>query len=164
MKDNEHRATIGRFLGMMPEVRLAYLFGSRSQGIHAPHSDYDVAVLLADGVDADFVLATIERTVRDLVGNLPVDLVDLGRAPVELAYAVISAGTLLFEHSVAARVEYEANVLSCYGDYLPILRQFRQDILRGGERATRVQRYREALGRTQRTLGALTATLHQETR
>ena len=78
---------LGSLVGMMPEVRLAYLFGSRAQGTHAPHSDYDVAVLLADGVDADFVLATIERTVRNLVGGLDVDVVDLGRAPVELAYA-----------------------------------------------------------------------------
>jgi predicted nucleotidyltransferase len=164
MNDSEVRGSISRLLGATPEVQLAYLFGSRAQGAHAPTSDYDLAVLLADGSDGDSVLANVERTVRILVGGQDVDVVDLGRAPVELAYAVISAGVVLFERSVVTRVEYEANVMGRYGDYLPILRQFRQDILRGGERATRVQRYREALGRTQRTLGALTATFHQDTR
>lgn len=43
-------------------------------------------------------------------------------------------------------------VLGKYGDYLPTLRVFQQQTLHGDAHAKRVQRYREALRRTQRTL------------
>jgi hypothetical protein len=48
-------------------------------------------------------------------------------------------------------------VLSRYGDYLPVLRAQRQSILEEGAHDRRVQRYREALGRTERALGKIRA-------
>ena len=62
---------------------------------------------------------------------------------------------------VATRVEYEAHVLSRYGDYLPVLRAQRDDILQRDKHAHRVQRYRAALGRTERTLGQIAAPRRQ---
>ena len=84
-------------------------------------------------------------------------MVLLNRAPVELAYAVVAQGTLLVEQDAATRIEYEADVLSRYADYLPVLRAQREDILKGGEHVRRVQRYRAALGRTGRSLGQIAA-------
>jgi hypothetical protein len=55
-------------------------------------------------------------------------------------------------------VEYEAHVMSVYGDYLPVLRAQREEILRGGERGTGIQRYRKALGRTRRALDEIRST------
>jgi hypothetical protein len=85
----------------------------------------------------------------------------LNRAPVELAYAVIAQGKLLYERDIATREEYEADVMSRYGDYLPVLRAQRDDILRGEGYAHRIYRYRAALGRTERTLGEIAATQGQ---
>jgi hypothetical protein len=81
-----------------------------------------------------------------------IDVVSLNDAAVELAYGVISEGEVLYEHDVETRVEYEAGTMSRYYDCLPVLRSQRRDILRGGDHAARVQRNREALGRTERTL------------
>ncbi len=59
-------------------------------------------------------------------------------------------------------IEFEANTLSLYGDMLPMLRQQKEAILRGGDRAGRIQRYREALGQTLRVLTQIGATSHPE--
>jgi len=79
----------------------------------------------------------------------------LNRAAVELAFAVISRGKLLYQRNDAERIEYEAKVMGLYFDYLPVLRSQRDDILKGGEYEARIHRYREAFGRTARTLGEI---------
>jgi hypothetical protein len=76
----------------------------------------------------------------------------LKHAPITLAYAIITAGKILYEWDLATRVEFEALVLSRYGDFLPVLRMQRDQLLEGSDYANRVQRYRRSFGRTERTL------------
>jgi uncharacterized protein len=85
-----------------------------------------------------------------------VDVIILNEAPIELAYAVIAQGVVLYQRDLATRVEYEATVMGLYGDYLPVLHQQRREILQGDDHAKRVQWYRQALGRTQRTISQIT--------
>jgi predicted nucleotidyltransferase len=145
------------------EVRLAYLFGSQVSGPVGPISDCDIAALLDRTADeAQVHVQLILEIVRALETDR-VDVVLLDRAPVELAYAVIAQGELLYQRDLATRVEFEAQVMGRYGDYLPVLRAQRDDILRGDERGTRVQRYRTALGRTERALGQIAAVQRQGT-
>jgi len=84
-----------------------------------------------------------------------IDVVHLNEAPIELAYAIIARGALLMRRDLATQVEAEAYILGRYGDYLPILRAQRRDILKGDDYEKRVRRYREALGRTRRTLSEI---------
>ncbi|MDP3046871.1 MAG: nucleotidyltransferase domain-containing protein [Chloroflexota bacterium] len=120
-------------------------------------SDYDLAVLVDDSADSAQVEARLGHAAALALGTDRVHVVPLGRAPVELAFAVISQGVVLFQRDTATRVEYEARVLSLYGDYLPVLRAQRTEILQGDGHARRVRRYRAALGRTERTLGQIAA-------
>jgi len=136
-----------------PSVVLAYLFGSRVQRNVGPLSDVDVALLLDETDETDSIHSNVRSAIGSAIYQERVDVVFLNRAPVELAYAIIANGALIYERSVAARVEYEAKIMSLYCDYLPVLRAQRADILNGEEYETRVQRYREALGRTERALG-----------
>jgi hypothetical protein len=53
--------------------------------------------------------------------------------------------------------------MSLYGDYLPILREQRRNILEDTGYDTRIQRYRAALGRTERTLREIRATQGEDT-
>ncbi len=143
------------YLAGEEEILLAYLFGSRATGTASPRSDYDIALLVRDpSLDLQ---ARLAHEIGAVLGVEQVDVVFLNRAPVELAYAVVAQGCLLYERSLAERVEFEAKVLSLYGDYLPILRRQREEILRGEGDEAGIQRYREALGRTERTLAALRA-------
>jgi len=138
-------------------ARLVYLFGSQATGDTGPKSDFDFAVLVDHSVDARRLQAVLAHELSAVLGTAAVDVVVLNRAPIELAYAVIVQGIVLFEQDAATRIEYEADVLSRYADYLPVLRAQREDILRGGEHVHRVQRYRAALGRTERALGQIAA-------
>jgi predicted nucleotidyltransferase len=139
-------------------VHLAYLFGSQADGEPGPPSDVDVGVLVERGGDEAQLQARLTHELGKTVHPLRVDVVLLHHAPIELAYAIISQGICVYQYDTLTRVEYEANVLSRYGDYLPVLRaQHRQIILEEGGHDHRVQRYREALGRTQRALGAIRA-------
>jgi len=156
LKD-ELSTIVPRFEG----VCLVYLFGSQIEGNLGPMSDYDLAVLVERTVDGRRIQA---RLAHELAHSLQVDRLDvvlLNRAPIELAYAIIAQGKVLYEQDVATRVEYEATVLSRYGDYLPVLRKQRDDILRGNDHDHRVRRYRAALGRTERTLGQIAAIQRQ---
>jgi predicted nucleotidyltransferase len=143
-------------------ARLVYLFGSQVAGDTGPMSDYDFAVLADLSVDGRRLQATLAHELSLALGTAGVDVVLLNRAPIELAYAIITQGTVVFEKDVATRVEYEAGVLSRYADYLPVLRAQREDILEGGEHVHRVQRYRAALGRTLRSLGQIAASHGQD--
>jgi predicted nucleotidyltransferase len=148
------------YFARVEQVSLAYLFGSRAGGEVGPLSDYDFGVLAAGpSVELRYRLG---RDLGRLLDAERVDLVFLNQAPVELAFTIIAQGQLLYQQSLVARVEFEAGVLSRYGDYLPILRQQRQDLLEGEQHDTRIRRYRAALGRTVRTLAAIRAAQGQE--
>lgn len=140
-----------------PAVRLVYLFGSQVSRMTGPLSDVDLAVLLAREASALHVFAQLEHLFSLALEGQTVDLVILNQAPIELAFAVIAQGRIIYQRSIAERVEYEAEVMSRYGDFLPFLRAQHRDIVRGTGNERRVQRYREALGRTQRTPGTFDA-------
>ena len=142
-------------------VCLVYLFGSQIGGNLGPMSDYDLAVLVDRAVDGRAVQTRLAHELARALQTDRVDVVLLNRASIELAYAIIAQGKVLYERDLATRVEYEATVLSRYGDYLPVLRRQRDDIMRGDDHDHRVRRYRAALGRTERTLGEIAAVQRQ---
>ncbi len=144
-------------LAKFPEVKLVYLFGSHVEGPVGPLSDYDFGVLVEDARDIPMLRARLAHELGRLLGTDRIDVVILNLAPIELAYAVIAQGRPIYQRDEATRVEYEAEVMGHYGDYLPFLRAQAEDIRRGGEHAARVQRYREALRRTERKIGQIRA-------
>jgi predicted nucleotidyltransferase len=139
-------------LADFPEISLVYLFGSQVAGKVGPMSDYDLAIFNTSPSEGFTTQVLFQHALVQLLNTERVDVVLLNRAPVELAYAIISTGELLYQKNTYTRVEFEAGVLGKYGDYLPILRCYKDQITQGDAHAKRVQRYREALGRTQRTL------------
>jgi predicted nucleotidyltransferase len=133
-------------------IDLAYLFGSRSAGKEGPISDYDIAVLFSEPHQSVQRYELMTHELNTVLKTDQVDLVVLNNAPIELRYAVIATGILAYEANVETSVEYEALTLSLYGDFLPVLRSQREDILKEGNDETGIQRYRAALGKTQHLL------------
>ncbi len=117
------------FFAARSNIRLVYLFGSRARGDAAETSDYDFGVLLGEDADSDYRYILAHELVV-LLGTSDVDVVPLREAPIELAYNIIAEGRLLFERDLEERVDFEARTISKYCDYLPILRQQREDIIR----------------------------------
>ena len=162
MEIRDLRERLPKLAADFPEISLVYLFGSRVTGRTGPRSDYDLGVMSDRESDSPTRRAALEHALAVILNTGRLDVVWLMQAPVELAFAVISAGSLLYERSAADRVEYEAMVMSRYFDYLPVLRAQRTEILAGGESGVRIQRYREALGRTERTLREIRAAQEQK--
>jgi uncharacterized protein len=137
------------------EIQLVYLFGSRVDGEIGPMSDFDFGILLLGGKMDVSLQANLAHEIAMILQTDRVDVVILNRSPIEFQYNIIAKGRRLYERDVETRVEFEANVLSRYFDYLPILRAQRDQILLGDEYDRRVQRYRKAFRRTERTLGKI---------
>jgi len=110
------------FLTAQPDVVAAYLFGSLAEGRAMPHSDVDVAILLADASDA---LAAGDRQLQ-LMGELErfadceVDVVMLNTAPPVLQHQVLASGRLLYERNRRARVDFEVRAGKVYADLQPV--------------------------------------------
>ena len=159
MKQHEIIKNLQSFISAIknkPRIDLAYLFGSRSAGEEGPTSDFDIAVLYS-GSHPSILRYELAHELKAVLKTDLVDLVVLNKAPIELRYAVIASGIVAYETSVEIRVEYEALTLSLYGDFLPVLRNQREDILKEGKDETGIQRYRAALGKTQRLLEQIRA-------
>jgi predicted nucleotidyltransferase len=116
------------FLSTQPDVVAAYFFGSLAEGRATPHSDVDVAILLADGSDS---LAVGDRQLQ-LMGELEcfadreVDVVMLNTAPPILQHQVLRYGRLLCERDRRARVDFEVRAGQVYADLRPMHDFFRR--------------------------------------
>jgi len=149
------RGIFADIVGDFPDLQLAYLFGSRLEENLGPLSDYDIAVVFDRVPLIHHRIAHITHSLAKKLDTTYLDVVDLHDAPIELQFSVISKGALIYERDVPCRVEYEARVMGLYFDFLPVLRAARKEIVEGDEHAARVQRYRKALRRTQRTLSQI---------
>jgi predicted nucleotidyltransferase len=148
-------AKIIPIISSRPNVHLAYLFGSQVQGNIGSMSDIDLGVLFTDDTDATLACIQLSHALAMALETDRVDVIPLNHAAIELAYAVIAQGKCIYQRDVATRVEFEADIMGRYGDYLPVLRAQRLEILRGEKHERRVQRYREAFRRTERTLSQI---------
>ena len=123
------RTAIPDILQSMPEISLVYLFGSQAEGHAGLLSDYDLGVLADQAESASYLRSRLAFELGRKIATTKIDIVMLNRAAVELAFAVISRGKLLYQRNDAERIEYEAKVMGLYFDYLPVLRSQRDDIL-----------------------------------
>ncbi len=109
-----------------PEIAAAWLFGSVARGTPRPGSDVDVGILYTDepprtlaglGLDLE---GDLERLL-----DLPVQVVVLNRAPVDLIVRVLRDGKLLFEGNVSKRVRFEVRSRMEFWDLEPLLLRYR---------------------------------------
>ena len=155
------RQAIAEHLSENRQIILGYLFGSQAQGRAGPMSDYDIAILITGEMDP----RTRHELAHELARLLDVERVDLlilNRAPIELRYNVVAEGRLLYQRDLVSRVEFEAETLSRYADFLPVLRQQRREIIKGGNNEIGVRRYRTALRETRRVLAEIRAAAGKE--
>ncbi len=107
-------------------IAAAYLFGSVARGTARPGSDVDVGILYSQ--DPPRTLAgmgfDLEGEMEKLL-RLPVQVVVLNRAPVDLVFRVLRDGKLLVERDRSARVRFEVRSRNEYWDLEPLLRSYR---------------------------------------
>jgi predicted nucleotidyltransferase len=105
-------------------IAAAYLFGSVARGTAGPRSDVDVGVLYSSepprGLDAFRLEGEIERVL-----DLPVQVVTLDRAPVDLVHRVL-LGRLLVDRDPSRRVRFEVRAHNEFFDIQPDLHLYRR--------------------------------------
>jgi predicted nucleotidyltransferase len=123
----EQTDALSRLLANLPEVRLAWLFGSRARGRARPDSDWDIAVLVEEAAAAD--AGAVKRTIFRLAGALgravpseSIDLVLLNRAPALLRHRVLRDGVPLLVRSESERVRFMIRAIREYQDFEPRMR------------------------------------------
>jgi len=141
-------------------ILLTYLFGSQLRGKTGPLSDYDFAVFLSQKTSFPFKYK-LKNKLLSILDSKQVDLVILNDAPIELKYKIIATGKVIFQKNSIVRTEFEADTLSQYFDYLPVLRAQKKDILKvkskGEKYGDRIQRYRATLRKTEEMLNKIRA-------
>ncbi len=108
-----------------PEVKLAYLFGSRAKNKAGPMSDYDFAVSLA-GESKEKMGDLRLKVAAELCRALKTDAVDvvvfeLAESP-ELKYNIIKESAPLFARE-PYKVLIEPKILTEYFDFRAVLRR-----------------------------------------
>ena len=124
-QDLEDLATrLASALAQRGEVLEAYLFGSRSRGDAAAHSDADVAVYLDESraTAAPFgPAAELATVLMSALGESGVDMVILNHASPLLYQRVLRDGIRILSRDLAATTTREGRALSRYCDYVPQL-------------------------------------------
>lgn len=108
-----------RALGAYPEVRLAVVFGSHARGAPRAGSDLDLGVLLDEG--ARVSLWEIEGRLGEAL-KLPIDLVDLRRAPPRLRFEIARHGRPVEEREPGEWKRFQVRALLDWWDWSPTAR------------------------------------------
>lgn len=102
-----------------------YLFGSIARGTPRPGSDVDIGVLYA-GEPPGLERFRLEGEIERRLGGVPVQLVVLNTAPVDLVHRVLRDGKLLLDRDRSRRIAFEVKSRNEYWDLLPFLRRYRR--------------------------------------
>lgn len=162
MFDEFNDIKIKKIFSQENNILLACIFGSQLKDKIGPLSDYDFAVFLSQKPSFQFKYK-LKNKLLNILNTGQVDLVILNDAPVELKYKVIATGKIIFQKNSIIKTEFEADTLSRYFDYLPVLRAQKADILKpnkpkGEKYGDRIQRYRAALRKTEEMLNKIKPT------
>lgn len=109
------------------DVIAVYLFGSRARGTSRAGSDIDVGVLYRIAPPATLLGQPFELQ-AELSSELgmPVDLVVMNTAPVDLVHRILRDGRILVETDKSRRIAFEVKARNEYFDLLPILQLYRR--------------------------------------
>jgi len=93
-----------------------YIFGSIVNDYATPHSDIDLGVLFKKNFNFKQELLIGARLESEL--KRKVDLINLNRTSVNLAFRIISTGILILENDSLLLSDYLENLFSQYHDFI----------------------------------------------
>jgi predicted nucleotidyltransferase len=122
----DFESRIVELLQVRTDVVAAYLFGSTARGESRADSDVDVAVLFEPPPvhTLNGLRLSLEGALERALG-VPVDLVVLNDAPVDLRARILRDGRLLVDRDRAARIRFEVRTRNEAFDLQPVLDRYR---------------------------------------
>jgi len=108
-------------------IAAAYLFGSVARGTAGPRSDVDVGILYSEAPPRTLegLGLGLEGDLESLLG-VPVQVVVLNHAPVDLTIRVLRDGKLLVDRDRSKRVHFEVKTRFEFLDLEPYLKMYRR--------------------------------------
>jgi predicted nucleotidyltransferase len=108
-------------------IAAAYLFGSVARGTAGPKSDVDVGILYSEDPPhtLDGLGLRIEGELEKLF-RVPVQVVVLNHASVDLLIRVLRDGKLLVDRDRSTRIRFEVKTRFDFWDLEPYLRMYRR--------------------------------------
>lgn len=121
--DSTTNGSLKNIFKSYPEIKLAYIFGSRANGQEGPLSDYDFAVYfdLKDKIKmSDIRFELVDKLGRELkTDKIDLVILNMTESP-ELKYNIIKDGRVVYEVE-PYKVLFEPRVLNEYFDFKMIL-------------------------------------------
>lgn len=120
------RAVLPSILHAYPEVRLAYLYGSVTEGTPTPFSDVDIALVTADSPALSDVLnleLEVQYQLREHVGIHNADVRLLNAASLIFQGQVVSRGVVVYAPDDDFRIAFETRTRLAYLDFRAIEEQ-----------------------------------------
>lgn len=118
-------------LGSREEVRFAYLFGSRIEGVSRPESDLDLAIYLdkenTQKLDPLFETRLALEIEKDIDEAFELDTLVLNQASLTLKYQVTTKGELIYYRDEAEARDYEALIRKKYIDFSPMRKEYNEE-------------------------------------
>lgn len=133
LSDERLERAVQQLQEAIPDLAVAYLFGSAATGATNEDSDVDIAVWTETRGP---VLDSVSRW--DLQNNLAsifrrdVDLVDLREASTVMRAQVLRSGQVVFESNETTRYRFEMTALSMYADLNEQRRELIESVQRRG--------------------------------
>ncbi len=118
--------TLSDRFASQPEIAAVYLFGSVARGTQHSRSDVDLGILYEETPPRTLSGRPfgLEADLTELVG-LPVQIVVLNDAPVDLIHRVLRDGILIQENNPGRRIAFEVRARNEYWDLKPVLDRYR---------------------------------------
>ena len=91
MPQNQKLTLLKKYFKEQPSVVMAFLFGSRAQGIERKSSDWDIGIYLKESKDIDKIKNKIWEDVEDILEK-EVDLILLNESPSLISSRIIREG------------------------------------------------------------------------
>src|SRR5437870_11081039 len=109
-------ASVREALEGLPQVRVAYVFGSRVAGRPRPGSDLDIAVSFDRRADRHLAEKAAYNALAAKLGALgeKADLLDLSRCGSGIAFKVLQEGRRVLSRSEPERIALEAWIMRRY--------------------------------------------------
>lgn len=112
-------------------VNAIYLFGSRAEGTNYATSDYDFAFLFKNfnrKTHNHRLAVNIQMKIEEIFAPVPVDVIFLQNAPVELRFQIIKHGKIIYCEDDNFRTDFEDITIRDYLDFKPFLDQYRREL------------------------------------
>ncbi len=100
----------------LPEVLIAFLFGSYGTENQTTLSDIDFAVLFNKKLGLREEAVFLAK-LSDFLGTDRVDLVNLNKAPLNLQFRAVSEGKIIYERDYITTCDFIEKVIDLYQDY-----------------------------------------------